>query len=72
MRQEHCVCGRKLPPSHPGLGPKEAELLRRIEFVRAARVDAASQDPPDFSTMRGLTTEERELRAQLTRMIHQG
>lgn len=71
MSRTHCSCGRKLPPPTPGVSPREAEILQRIETIRELRMEAARQSPPDLDAMRDLTQEERELRARLTRLAHQ-
>jgi hypothetical protein len=70
MSRTHCLCGRKLPPPTPGVSPREAEILQRIETIRESRMEAARETPPDLVTMRDLTQEERGLRAELTRLAH--
>lgn len=70
MSTGHCLCGRKLPPTSPGLSPREAEILQRLETIRESRIEAASQSPPDLVTLATLDQEASALRAHLTRLAH--
>lgn len=70
MTRTHCLCGRKLPPPRPGVSPREAEILQRIETIRESKMEAARQTPPDLDALRALSQEARDLRAELTRLAH--
>ena len=70
MTRTHCCCGRKLPPGRPGVSPREAEILQRLETIRESKVEAARRSPPDFDALRALAQESRDLRAELTRLGH--